>query len=33
MFLADGLLVKDIGRSSASQVLDAMNEIQTVGTR
>ena len=33
MFLADGLLVKDIGRSSASQVLDAMNEIQSVGAR
>src|SRR4051812_36478737 len=32
MFLADGCLVKDIGRSSASQVLDAMNDI-TVGAR
>jgi putative ABC transport system ATP-binding protein len=32
MFLADGSLVKDIGRSTASQVLDAMNDI-SVGTR
>jgi putative ABC transport system ATP-binding protein len=32
MFLADGLLVKDIGRSSASQVLEAMNSI-AVGAR
>jgi putative ABC transport system ATP-binding protein len=32
MFLADGLLVKDMGRSSASQVLDAMNDI-SVGAR
>jgi putative ABC transport system ATP-binding protein len=32
MFLADGCLVKDIGRSSASQVLEAINDI-TVGTR
>jgi putative ABC transport system ATP-binding protein len=31
MFLADGKLVKDIGRSSASQVLQAMNEIAAVG--
>src|SRR3954465_7583354 len=31
MFLADGSLVKDLGRSSASQVLDAMADI-TVGT-
>jgi putative ABC transport system ATP-binding protein len=27
LFLADGLLVKDIGRSSSSQVLDAMNDL------
>jgi putative ABC transport system ATP-binding protein len=33
MFLADGLLVKDLGRSSASQVLDAMNAIQTAAPR
>ena len=32
MFLADGCLVKDLGRSSASQVLDAINDI-TVGAR
>src|SRR3954451_18639663 len=32
MFLADGQLVKDLGRSTASQVLDAMNAI-TVGPR
>jgi putative ABC transport system ATP-binding protein len=32
MFLADGCLVKDLGRSSASQVLDAMNDI-SVGAR
>jgi putative ABC transport system ATP-binding protein len=33
MFLADGKLVKDIGRSSASQVLQAMNDITAVGSR
>src|SRR4051795_5635433 len=33
MFLADGLLVKDIGRSSATEVLQAMNDIQTVAAR
>jgi putative ABC transport system ATP-binding protein len=33
MFLADGLLVKDLGRSSASQVLDAMADIQTAAAR
>jgi putative ABC transport system ATP-binding protein len=33
MFLADGKLVKDIGRSSASQVLDAMNDVNAVGAR
>ena len=33
MFLADGLLVKDIGRSSASQVLEAMNELTAAGVR
>jgi putative ABC transport system ATP-binding protein len=33
MFLADGQLVKDIGRSSASQVLEAMNELTAAGTR
>jgi putative ABC transport system ATP-binding protein len=33
MFLADGLLVKDLGRSSSSQVLDAMSDIQTAGAR
>jgi putative ABC transport system ATP-binding protein len=33
MFLADGELVKDIGRSSASQVLDAMNELTAAGAR
>ena len=33
MFLADGKLVKDIGRSSASQVLQAMNDIAAVGAR
>jgi putative ABC transport system ATP-binding protein len=27
LFLADGLLVKDMGRSSSSQVLDAINEL------
>jgi putative ABC transport system ATP-binding protein len=32
MFLADGQLVKDIGRSTASQVLQAMNDISAVGT-
>src|SRR3954454_4047233 len=32
MFLADGVLVKDIGRSTASQVLDAINEL-SVGAR
>jgi putative ABC transport system ATP-binding protein len=31
MFLADGELVKDIGRSSASQVLQAMNDITAAG--
>jgi putative ABC transport system ATP-binding protein len=29
MFLADGELVKDLGRASASQVLDTMQDIQT----
>ena len=33
MFLADGQLVKDLGRSTASQVLDAMSDIQTAGAR
>jgi putative ABC transport system ATP-binding protein len=33
MFLADGELVRDIGRSSPSQVLEAMNDISTVGAR
>ncbi len=33
MFLADGKLVKDIGRSSASQVLQAMNDMTAVGSR
>jgi putative ABC transport system ATP-binding protein len=33
MFLADGSLVKDIGRSSASQVLEAMNELTAAGIR
>jgi putative ABC transport system ATP-binding protein len=33
MFLADGMLVKDIGRSSASQVLDAMNELSGAAAR
>jgi len=33
LFLADGSLVKDIGRSSASQVLDAMNELTAAGSR
>jgi putative ABC transport system ATP-binding protein len=33
MFLADGCLVKDIGRSTASQVLDAMNELTAAGSR
>jgi putative ABC transport system ATP-binding protein len=33
MFLADGLLVKDLGRSSASQVLDAMADIQTAAAQ
>jgi len=32
-FLADGELVRDLGRSSSSQVLDAMNDIQTAATR
>jgi putative ABC transport system ATP-binding protein len=32
MFLADGTLVKDIGRSSASQVLQAMNDITAVSS-
>ncbi len=27
LFLADGLLVKDLGRSSSSQVLAAMNDL------
>jgi putative ABC transport system ATP-binding protein len=33
MFLADGLLVKDLGRSTPSQVLDAMNDIQVAAAR
>jgi putative ABC transport system ATP-binding protein len=33
MFLADGELVKDIGRSSATQVLEAMNELTAAGAR
>jgi putative ABC transport system ATP-binding protein len=33
MFLADGCLVKDLGRSTASQVLDAMADIQTAAAR
>jgi putative ABC transport system ATP-binding protein len=33
MFLADGALVKDIGRSSASQVLEAMNELAGTAAR
>jgi putative ABC transport system ATP-binding protein len=33
MFIDDGLLVKDIGRASAAQVLDAMTEIQMGATR
>jgi putative ABC transport system ATP-binding protein len=33
MFLADGSLVKDIGRSTSSQVLDAMADIQTAAAR
>jgi putative ABC transport system ATP-binding protein len=33
MFLADGLLVKDLGRSTPSQVLDAMNDIQMAAAR
>ena len=33
MFLADGELVKDLGRSSPSQVLDAMSDIQTAAAR
>ena len=32
-FLADGEIVKDLGRSSSSQVLDAMNDIQTAAAR
>jgi putative ABC transport system ATP-binding protein len=31
LFLADGLLVKDMGRSSSSQVLDAMNDLTPSG--
>ena len=27
LFLADGLLVRDIGQSSASQVLEAINDL------
>src|SRR3954453_7541862 len=30
LFLADGCLVKDIGRSSPSQVLEAMNDLSGV---
>jgi putative ABC transport system ATP-binding protein len=33
MFLADGALVKDIGRSTATQVLEAMNELTAAGAR
>ncbi len=33
MFLADGSLVKDLGRSTSSQVLDAMADIQTAAAR
>ena len=29
LFLADGLLVKDLGRSTASEILDAQNELST----
>jgi putative ABC transport system ATP-binding protein len=31
LFLADGLLVKDMGRSSSSEVLTAMNELTATG--
>ena len=27
LFLADGLIVKDLGRSTAAEVLTAMNEL------
>ena len=33
LFLADGLLVRDIGRSSASEVLSAMNDLNAVPAR
>ena len=33
MFIDDGLLVRDIGRASAAQVLDAMTEIQMGANR
>jgi putative ABC transport system ATP-binding protein len=32
-FLADGMLVKDIGRASASEVIDALSEVTGVGAR
>jgi putative ABC transport system ATP-binding protein len=33
MFLADGELVKDMGRATPSQVLDTMHDIQTAAAR
>jgi putative ABC transport system ATP-binding protein len=33
MFLADGELVKDVGRTTSSQVLETMNDIQTAAPR
>ena len=33
LFLADGLLVRDLGRSSASEVLSAMNDLNAVAAR
>jgi putative ABC transport system ATP-binding protein len=33
LFLADGLLVRDIGRSSASEVLSAMNDLNAAPAR
>jgi putative ABC transport system ATP-binding protein len=33
LFLADGLLVRDLGRSSASQVLSAMNDLNAAPAR
>jgi putative ABC transport system ATP-binding protein len=33
LFLADGLLVRDLGRSTATEVLSAMNDLNAASTR